>query len=382
MLSILKIPFDLKKFLTRIRPVQYSVHRWMHPPQTNKIKYKAYLLTSQNIYENLAFENWLYSNENFGDVNLMLLWRSKPCVVIGRHQNPWVECDVYQANKRKIDIARRYSGGGTVFHDLGNLNCSFFTSRSDYDRTQNSQLIVDALKKNWDLDVGVASVRDDIFLESFYKISGSSSKLGPSVAYHHCTLLFDVDKDLLSSILHTNLLGLKSNATESVRSRVKNLSEVNQGLTYESLTRAIGEVYLGQGAHNDTVLEVVDPTSETLFPGIGKMSDELKTWSMIYERTPKFSVGRTFSQKMSNQSQTLKLHLEVEKGLVKSVELHMDRTEAVKLWFAELESQLVGSVFLWDAIEHKLRNSLSAEGVDQDYVSWVIECIQRLFTLR
>ncbi|XP_064640926.1 lipoyl amidotransferase LIPT1, mitochondrial-like isoform X2 [Lineus longissimus] len=334
MLSILKIPFDLKKFLTRIRPVQYSVHRWMHPPQTNKIKYKAYLLTSQNIYENLAFENWLYSNENFGDVNLMLLWRSKPCVVIGRHQNPWVECDVYQANKRKIDIARRYSGGGTVFHDLGNLNCSFFTSRSDYDRTQNSQLIVDALKKNWDLDVGVAS------------------------------------------------LGLKSNATESVRSRVKNLSEVNQGLTYESLTRAIGEVYLGQGAHNDTVLEVVDPTSETLFPGIGKMSDELKTWSMIYERTPKFSVGRTFSQKMSNQSQTLKLHLEVEKGLVKSVELHMDRTEAVKLWFAELESQLVGSVFLWDAIEHKLRNSLSAEGVDQDYVSWVIECIQRLFTLR
>jgi lipoyltransferase 1 len=141
----------------------------------NKTKQKAYLLTSESIYENLAFENWLYSNENFNAVNLLLLWRSKPCVVIGRHQNPWVECDLHHLRQNQIDIARRYSGGGTVYHDLGNLNCSFFTSRRDYDRTRNSQLIVDALQKTWDLDVGVASVRDDIFLESFYKVSFGSN---------------------------------------------------------------------------------------------------------------------------------------------------------------------------------------------------------------
>ena len=74
----------------------------------------AWILNSQNIFENLAMEDWLYKYENFQHKSLLLLWRNKPCVVIGRHQNPWAELDVTKAIQCGIEVARRSSGGGTV----------------------------------------------------------------------------------------------------------------------------------------------------------------------------------------------------------------------------------------------------------------------------
>ena len=76
----------------------------------------VWILSNQNIFENLALEDWLYKYEDFQDKNLLLLWRNKPCVVIGRHQNPWAELDVTKAMQSGIEVARRSSGGGTVRH--------------------------------------------------------------------------------------------------------------------------------------------------------------------------------------------------------------------------------------------------------------------------
>lgn len=131
-----------------------------------------FVSASRNIFENLAFEDWLYNNINFTsqDIFLLLLWYNSPSVVVGRHQNPWIECSLDFCQASGISIARRNSGGGTVYHDFGNLNCSFMTPRQKYDRKKNLQIICDAIQKKWPVNLSV-SKRDDILLEGKYKVS-------------------------------------------------------------------------------------------------------------------------------------------------------------------------------------------------------------------
>jgi len=128
--------------------------------------------TCRDVYANLAFEDWIYQNGNVADdqkFNLMFLWRNDPCVVVGRHQNVWVECDVNGALSDNINVVRRRSGGGTVYHDSGNLNITFFTSRKGYDRKQNLAMIAGALREQCNLHVAV-SKRDDILINDAYKV--------------------------------------------------------------------------------------------------------------------------------------------------------------------------------------------------------------------
>ena len=86
---------------------------------------QVYISQSNDVFTNLALEDWLYKNHDFDHKSLLLLWQNNPCVVIGRHQNPWIEADVPFIRGSDAKLARRNSGGGTVYHDLGNLNCTF-----------------------------------------------------------------------------------------------------------------------------------------------------------------------------------------------------------------------------------------------------------------
>ena len=130
----------------------------------------VYVSTSNSVFTNLALEDWIYSNIDFKDTNLLLLWRNYPTVVIGRHQNPWAECNLRGLESQNVSLARRRSGGGTVYHDMGNLNCTFFTSKKRYNREKNLQFIAKTLRKCWNLDVSISD-RDDLLLESKYKVS-------------------------------------------------------------------------------------------------------------------------------------------------------------------------------------------------------------------
>lgn len=99
-----------------------------------------------------------------------------------------------------IDLARRNSGGGTVYHDQGNINCTFFTNRSQYERRHNLDIICSALRRSTALNVTV-NERDDIVLDGNHKISGTAAKLGKDNAYHHTTLLVDVNENKLHEAL-------------------------------------------------------------------------------------------------------------------------------------------------------------------------------------
>lgn len=163
------------------------------------VKKKIFVSKSRNIYENLALEDWLYQNFDFQSQSLLFLWVNDPCVVIGRHQNPWTEVNLKNLNLSTALLSRRNSGGGTVFHDTGNLNCTFFTSRAHYNRKKNLEFICESIRNEWNLEVKISS-REDIFL-NIYKVSGTASKIGHMNAYHHCTLMVDVDTTELHRLL-------------------------------------------------------------------------------------------------------------------------------------------------------------------------------------
>ena len=136
--------------------------------------------TCHNIYRNLALEDWIYQNVQFTEgqhrPDLLILWRNDPCIVIGRHQNCWVEANIHEALAHKVDIARRRSGGGTVYHDRENLNFTFFTARNHYNRKKNLSLISKMLRDKWKLDVDVTA-RDDLLLKDQFKVLFYSRKI-------------------------------------------------------------------------------------------------------------------------------------------------------------------------------------------------------------
>lgn len=130
----------------------------------------VFISQSSDIFTNLALEDWLYKNFDFINHHILLLWRNSPTVVIGRHQNPWLEANTAALAENGIQIARRNSGGGTVYHDEGNLNMTFFTPRELYNRKNNLELVSRALFREYGLNTEI-SPREDLMVDGAYKVS-------------------------------------------------------------------------------------------------------------------------------------------------------------------------------------------------------------------
>lgn len=129
----------------------------------SEIKKSVFISQSSDIFTNLALEDWLYKNFDFTHHHVMLLWANEPCVVIGRHQNPFTEANVSKLVDNGIILARRNSGGGAVYHDRGNLNCTFFTPRERYNRNYNLNILTRALFREWAIKAEI-NKRDDIVI--------------------------------------------------------------------------------------------------------------------------------------------------------------------------------------------------------------------------
>lgn len=160
---------DVKKLHPR-RSSSFNEKRGQNVNGNDIIRKSVFISQSNDVFTNLALEDWLYRNFDFTNHHVLLLWRNDPCVVIGRHQNPWLECDTRITDKRGIALVRRNSGGGTVYHDNGNLNLSFFTPKQRYNRRYNLDIITRALYREWGLKA-VVNEREDIVVEGRYKVS-------------------------------------------------------------------------------------------------------------------------------------------------------------------------------------------------------------------
>lgn len=131
----------------------------------NEIKKSVFISQSNDIFTNLALEDWFYRHFDFTNHHVLMLWSNDPCVVIGRHQNPFYETNVSNLQKLGIALARRNSGGGSVYHDRGNLNMTFFTPRERYNRKYNLNIVTRALFREWGIKANI-SPRDDIMINN------------------------------------------------------------------------------------------------------------------------------------------------------------------------------------------------------------------------
>lgn len=297
----------------------------------DQIQKSVFISQSTDIHRNLALEDWFYRNFNFRNHHLLLLWKNDPCVVIGRHQNPWIEANVQGVENNGIALARRNSGGGTVYHDSGNLNLSFFTPKERYNRRYNLDIITRAIYREWGLKATI-NKKEDIVVQNEFKISGTAAKLGRPNAYHHCTLLVNANKRNLSFALEKKETGITTNATQSIRSPVKNLTEINQHVRIDKLLNAVGWEFLRtkplvveDGGYNllqkQKGFQMINPT-EGWFPGIDKLTEEFRSWQWVYGKSPKFTVTRHVELTTPNaSSHRLKLILEVLNGIVEDIQL-------------------------------------------------------------
>ena len=190
-------------------------------------------------YRNLAIEQHLLETV-LGGCCLLYLWRNERTVVIGRNQNAWAECRTTLLSEEGGRLARRLSGGGAVYHDLGNLNFTFLLCEEDYDLTRQLSVIRRACSL-CGIETEISG-RNDL-LASGRKFSGNAFCHHEGRAYHHGTLLVDVDADAMGRYLSPSKAKLEAKGVESVRSRVVNLRELNPAITVDVLKAAMRQAF-------------------------------------------------------------------------------------------------------------------------------------------
>jgi lipoate-protein ligase A len=252
------------------------------------MKLKVFLSDSFNPHLNLATEEWIFHNLDPSQ-QILFLWRNHDTVVIGRNQNPWSECNLAQMKTDNVHLARRTTGGGAVFHDLGNTNFTFLSPKEAYKRENNIAVIFNALK-NFGI-TGEASGRNDLlipFHDGPRKFSGSAYREKRDRAFHHGTLLLHTDLTRLGNYLTPSPKKLQAKGKESVRARVANLNEVHQDIKHEfiveTMVKAFEEFYGAKA-------EIVSLNMESLkqIPELKEQYDNLSAWDWLYGNTLEFS---------------------------------------------------------------------------------------------
>ena len=285
---------------------------------------KAWISRNLDPWFNLAAEDRIFRIMDPDD-RMLMLYRNRESVVIGRFQNPWLECDVSRMDKEKVLLARRQSGGGTVFHDPGNTNFTFFSGIEDFDRKTNSEIIIRALgnlgikaefSERWDILIGGK------------KISGSAFKLRKDRAFHHGTLLIDSDLERLSMFLHPPCREIETKSVGSVRSEVANLTDWMEELNHSCICRAVVEVFGEMSVHSCEV-EYIDESEFYDDPLFEKYYREISGWNWLYGKTPKFKEIIKLTEETASQLSLSpgKLILDIRNGVVNTVRVDWENPE-------------------------------------------------------
>ena len=271
---------------------------------------QIYISDSFDPYLNLATEKYLLDTVPQNACTLYL-WQNENTVVIGRNQNPWAECNCSLLEKEGGKLARRLSGGGAVFHDLGNLNFTFLCNEDSYDLTRQLQVIREAC-----LFAGIETTlsgRNDILADN-RKFSGNAFFNSKGKAYHHGTLMVCADTEKMQRYLTPSKAKLEAKGVKSVRSRVVNLSEFSPSLTTEKMKEYMISAFEKVYNQKASFLRITDNLR------IDALAKSYQSNDYIYGGSAPFS----FSCDKSFSWGQLQLQLEVKDGIVKGVKVYTD----------------------------------------------------------
>ncbi len=265
---------------------------------------------------NLAVEESLLLGRTDGAV--LYLWQNRNTVVIGRNQNAWKECRVKLLESEGGRLVRRSSGGGAVYHDLGNLNFSFIVPRERYDLGRQLSVLTGAVAQ-FGLGVELSGRNDVLLVPTGEKFSGNAFRFTERNALHHGTILVDVDMDRLSRYLAPSREKLAAKGVDSVRARVTNLKAHAPGMTVEDMKQAMRRAFAAAYGPAEEL-----PDTELNMAQIEALRARNNSWDWIYGKTPAFDL--TLETRFSWGG--AELLLSVRHGRVETARLYTDAMDA------------------------------------------------------
>lgn len=297
---------------------------------------------------NLAIEEYALKNLDINETYL-LFYINEPSIIIGKNQNTIEEINTEYVEKNGIHVVRRLSGGGAVYHDLGNLNFSFITKddgESFHNFRKFTEPVVNALRK---LGVNAElSGRNDLLAEG-RKISGNAQFSTRGRMFSHGTLLFDSEIESVVSALNVKKDKIESKGIKSIRSRVANISEfLSEKVTIEEFrSLLLKNIFDGL----DDIPEYV--LTEQDWEKIHELSQErYQNWDWNYGKSPKFNLQHSHRFPVGQ----VDVRFEVNKGIIENCKIYGDFFGVGDV--TEIEDKLTGIKYERAQIAHAL------EGVD------------------
>ena len=305
-------------------------------------KIYIYIADSVNPYENLAKEEYLF-NTLPKDSAILYLWQNANTVVIGKNQNPYIECNLDELKKDNVKLARRSSGGGAVFHDLGNLNFTFIAGKEDYSVERNMEVIKLACSM-----AGIKaeiSGRNDILADG-RKFSGNAFYNSGGKAFQHGTLMLFADTQKMQKYLTPPKAKLQAKGVKSVRSRVVNLTELcpslDPGKMKEYMIKAFEEKY-------NMKAEYINLSDNE---DVKKLTEKYGNKGFLYCETPPFTIYYEDYFPWGS----IRVELNVVKGKIETATVYTDALETELPCM--IKKALEGQSFEDEAIKKGLSENL------------------------
>lgn len=299
---------------------------------------------SNDPFYNLAFEEYFFKSETIEDA-VLLLWQNGPSVIIGRYQNTIEEINEDFIDENNINVVRRNTGGGAVYHDYGNLNYSFIVPSEEkkIDFETFTKPVIDALKE-MGIEAALAG-RNDLVVEG-KKFSGNAQYTYNGRLLHHGTLLFDADLSTLDKALKMKKGKIESKSIKSVRSKVTNLKPYfNEDVDVNRFKEKLLEhFYKAENLKEYKVAAEDRKNIEAL------ANEKYRTWKWTYGESPKCNVvrGSRFN------SGYIEFRFQIEKGLIVNAYIYGDFFSGKNAY--ELLDKFKGIEYKREAIEKSLKN--------------------------
>jgi len=297
--------------------------------------------TSIDPFFNLAAEE--YFLKNFQE-DFFMLWRSQPSVVVGKHQNALAEINHEFVRENQIPVARRLSGGGTVFHDPGNVNFTFIRNVEKVSEVNFKVFtvpVIEALKK---LGVDAYTTgRNDLLIDG-KKISGNAEHVHRNRVLHHGTLLFDSHLKALKGALKVDLSKFEDKAVQSNRSEVTNISNyLPNPFSVEEFT----DFLFAEISQNYTEFQIYKPTDADI-TAIEKLSvEKYLTWDWIFGYSPRYR----FTNTLDTANGAISISLLVEKGHISEASISGAIPAEIS---QEIAEALLGCLHDFEAVKSSL----------------------------
>ena len=262
---------------------------------------------------NLAFEQYVLENRK--DSDWLILWQNANTVVIGLNQNTEEEVNRAFVEAHNITVVRRMTGGGAVYHDLGNLNYSFITDAGDTENLSIRRFTEPVCRALRAMGAEAESAGRNDILVGGKKVSGVAQRIAGKRILHHGTLLFDSDPEMIAGALQVDPSKFTSKSAKSVRSRVGMLRDcLPEGTDLQTFWQAILRELTPEGMQRASL-------SEEELAEIRRIAEErYRSWDWTWGRSPDYAVRR----KRRFDGGSLEVRMDVHQGRIRDIVFYGD----------------------------------------------------------